>query len=115
MVSTDRAMKMNKSALAILSAGHLVTDINQGALPALLPFFKVAFNLSYTTAGIILLASNPTSSIIQPAFGYLSDRRPIGWLLPLAPLLACLGMRYRPYSQLFSSSGLCYRLWLRSR
>ena len=92
MVSTDRAMKMNKSALAILSAGHLVTDINQGALPALLPFFKVAFNLSYTTAGIILLASNLTSSVIQPAFGYLSDRKPIGWLLPLAPLLACLGM-----------------------
>ena len=83
---------MNKAALAILSAGHMVTDINQGALPALLPFFKGAFNLSYTTAGIILLASNLTSSVIQPAFGYLSDRRPIGWLLPLAPLIACLGM-----------------------
>ena len=92
MISTDQATKMNKAALAILSAGHLVTDINQGALPALLPFFKGAFNLSYTTAGIILLASNLTSSVIQPAFGYLSDRRPIGWLLPLAPLIACLGM-----------------------
>ena len=85
-------MKLNKKALAILSAAHLVTDINQGALPALLPFFKEAMNLSYTTSGVILLASNLTSSIIQPVFGHLSDRRPIGWFLPLSPFIACLGL-----------------------
>jgi MFS transporter, FSR family, fosmidomycin resistance protein len=85
-------MNLNKKALAILSAGHLVTDINQGALPALLPFFKEAFSLSYTTAGIILLFGNLTSSVIQPAFGYLSDRRPFGWLLPLGPFIACFGL-----------------------
>jgi len=85
-------MKMNKKALAVLSAGHLVTDVNQGALPALLPFFKEALNLSYTMSGTILLAANITSSIIQPAFGHLSDKRPIGWFLPLAPFAACLGL-----------------------
>ncbi len=85
-------MKMNKKVLALLSAGHLVTDINQGALPALLPFFKEALNLSYTMSGTILLATNITSSIIQPAFGHLSDKRPIGWFLPLAPFIACLGL-----------------------
>ena len=83
---------MNKKALALLSAGHLITDINQGALPALLPFFKEALHLSYTMSGTMLLASNITSSIIQPLFGHLSDKRPIGWLLPLAPLTACLGL-----------------------
>jgi FSR family fosmidomycin resistance protein-like MFS transporter len=85
-------MKLNKKALAILSAGHLVTDINQGALPALLPFFKDALNLSYTMSGVILLAANLTSSIIQPVFGHLSDRHPFGWLLILAPFVACLGL-----------------------
>jgi len=85
-------VKINKKALALLSAGHLVTDVNQGALPALLPFFKEALSLSYTMSGTILLAANITSSIIQPAFGHLSDRRPIGWLLPLAPFTACLGL-----------------------
>ena len=48
-------MKMNKKALALLSVGHLVTDLNQGALPALLPYFKESLNLSYTMAGVILL------------------------------------------------------------
>jgi FSR family fosmidomycin resistance protein-like MFS transporter len=85
-------MQLNKKALAILSAAHLVTDINQGALPALLPFFKEALNLSYTMSGFILLSANITSSIIQPAFGYLSDRRPLGWFLPLSPFIACLGI-----------------------
>ena len=85
-------MKTNKKALAILSAGHLVTDINQGALPALLSYFKEALNLSYTMSGVILLSANLTSSIIQPVFGHLSDRRPIKWFLPFSPLIACLGM-----------------------
>jgi len=85
-------MTLNKKALFILSAGHLVTDVNQGALPALLPFFKEALGLSYTMTGIIMLFGNLTSSVIQPAFGYLSDRRPMSWLLPLAPLIACLGL-----------------------
>jgi FSR family fosmidomycin resistance protein-like MFS transporter len=85
-------MKLNKKALAILSVAHLVTDINQGALPGLLPFFKEALNLSYTMSGVILLAASLTSSIIQPLFGHLSDRRPLGWLLPLSPFIACLGL-----------------------
>jgi FSR family fosmidomycin resistance protein-like MFS transporter len=92
IISKRKTMKPNKKALAILSAAHLVTDINQGALPALLPFFKEALNLSYTMSGVILLAANLTSSIIQPVFGRLSDKHPFGWFLPLAPLIACLGL-----------------------
>jgi FSR family fosmidomycin resistance protein-like MFS transporter len=84
--------KMNKKILGLLSTAHFVTDLNQGALPALLPFFKEALNLSYTMAGAILLSANLTSSIIQPIFGHLSDRKPIGWFLPLAPIIACLGI-----------------------
>jgi len=98
---------LNKKALAILSAAHLVTDINQGSLPALLPFFKEALNLSYTTAGVILLAANLTSSIIQPVFGHLSDRRPIGWFLPLAPFVACLGLSLTGFVSNYSLILIC--------
>ena len=102
--------KINKKALAILSAGHLVTDINQGALPALLPIFKEVLSLSYTTAGAILLSANLTSSIIQPAFGHLSDRRPIGWLLPLSPFIACLGLSITGFLSSYSLLILCVML-----
>ena len=83
---------MNRKILALLSVAHLVTDVNQGALPALLPFFKESLNLSYTLAGVILLFGNISSSVIQPAFGYISDKHPTKWFLIIAPLIASLGL-----------------------
>jgi MFS transporter, FSR family, fosmidomycin resistance protein len=85
-------LKQNTKALILLSTAHLVADIPQGAIPSLLPFFKQALQLSYTSAGVILLVSQITSSFIQPAFGYLSDRRPMGRFLPLTLFVAGLGL-----------------------
>jgi FSR family fosmidomycin resistance protein-like MFS transporter len=99
--------KINKKALAILSVGHFITDINQGALPALLPFFKEALSLSYTLSGVILLSANLTSSIIQPVFGHLSDRKPMGWFLPLTPFIACLGIALAGFASNYSLLLLC--------
>ncbi|MBM3300615.1 MAG: MFS transporter, partial [Deltaproteobacteria bacterium] len=78
--------------LLILSLGHLVTDIYQGALPAILPFLKQKLALSYTMAGIIMMASNLTSSVIQPIFGHLSDRKEKAFFIPLGCLAAGIGL-----------------------
>jgi len=99
--------KMNKKALTILSASHFITDINQGALPALLPYFKEALNLSYTLSGTILLSANITSSIIQPVFGHLSDRKPVGWFLPFTPFVASLGLALAGFAPNYSLLLLC--------
>ena len=78
--------------LGLLAVGHLVVDTIQGSLPALLPFLKTAFGLTYAAAGTIMLMSTLTSSIIQPLFGYLSDQTTRRWILPLSILLAGLGI-----------------------
>lgn len=78
--------------LLLLSLGHLVTDIYQGSLPALLPFLKEKLSLSYTVTGSIMIVSNLTSSILQPLFGYLSDKKEKGVLLPLGVFSAGLGL-----------------------
>jgi MFS transporter, FSR family, fosmidomycin resistance protein len=83
---------MNWKTLVLLIAGHFVTDINTGALPAFLPFIKDSLGLSYTLTASIILVFNVTSSVIQPVFGYLSDRWSIRWLLPVGPFLASLGL-----------------------
>jgi FSR family fosmidomycin resistance protein-like MFS transporter len=83
---------MISKALLLLVAGHFVTDINTGALPAFLPFIKDSLSLSYTVTASIILVFNVTSSVIQPVFGYLSDRWSIRWLLPVGPFLASLGL-----------------------
>ncbi len=55
--------------------GHLVTDIYQGALSTILPFLKEKLSLSYPMAGAILMTSSITSSVIQPVFGIISDKK----------------------------------------
>ncbi len=83
---------MNLKALILLAAGHFVTDINTGALPALLPFLKEYLNLSYMMTASIILTFNITSSVVQPIFGYFSDRWPARWLLPAGCLVAPVGL-----------------------
>lgn len=83
---------MNKKVLALLGLGHLMVDLNTGALPALLPFLKNAFGLSYTMTSTLVLVANLSSSLIQPVFGYLSDRSARAWLLPVGVMAATCGM-----------------------
>jgi FSR family fosmidomycin resistance protein-like MFS transporter len=78
--------------MAALSVGHAATDFAGGALPALLPFLVVEFDLSYTLAGLTILAWACSSSVVQPAFGLLSDRRGALWLLPSGLALAGIGI-----------------------
>ena len=82
----------NTRVLGLLALGHLVVDMNQGALAQLLPFLKTAFGLTYATSAAILLVATMTSSLIQPVFGYLADRATRRWLLPWAVLLAATGI-----------------------
>jgi FSR family fosmidomycin resistance protein-like MFS transporter len=91
-VSISGAQKLNLKILLILSFGHLATDIYQGALPAILPFLKAKLSLSYTMAGTILMAASFTSSVMQPLFGYFSDRQQKALLLPLGCLAAGAGL-----------------------
>lgn len=81
----------NPRVLLFLSLGHLTVDIYQGALPAILPFLKENLNLSYTAAGSILIVANFTSSLLQPLFGLLSDKREQAFLLPLGTFAAGVG------------------------
>ncbi len=80
--------------MALLSSGHLATDFAGGALPALLPFLKDRFSLSYTAVGGVILASQASSSLIQPLFGLWSDRRGAMWLLPGGVALAGIGIAF---------------------
>ena len=80
--------------MAALSSGHLATDLAQGSLPALLPFLKTEFDLSYTAASALVLAATISSSLIQPLFGLWSDARGALWLLPAGVATAGVGMAF---------------------
>ena len=75
-----------------LSAGHLFTDLNQGALPAMLPFLVAASGINYAQAAGLAFALSLASSLTQPVFGFMADRITESWLLPLGVLLAGCGL-----------------------
>src|SRR3954452_13656659 len=73
---------IDRRAMALLSSGHFATDFANGALPALLPFLKDRFALSYAAVGAVILASQASSSLVQPLFGLWCARAAAMWLLP---------------------------------
>ncbi len=78
--------------IAPLTVGHASVDFTQGALPVLLPYLHREFGLSYLQDGILFLALTVSSSITQPLFGKLSDRRSHRLLLPGAIVLSSVGL-----------------------
>ena len=83
--------ELDREAMVTLSGGHLAVDFASGAVPALLPFFVLEFDLSYTATAVLMLAVLVSSSLVQPLFGLLSDRRGAMWLLPAGIALGGLG------------------------
>jgi FSR family fosmidomycin resistance protein-like MFS transporter len=83
---------MNHRFVLLVSLGHLVTDINQGALPALLPSLIAAHQLSYAAAAGIVFATTIASSVVQPLFGHFADRLSRPWIMPVGLLLAGCGV-----------------------
>ena len=84
--------RIDRRAMALLSTGHASVDFSGGALPALLPFLRAEFGLSYTLVAVLMLASALSSSIVQPLFGLWSDVRGAVWLLPAGVAIGGIGM-----------------------
>ncbi|GAA1709396.1 MFS transporter [Kribbella yunnanensis] len=75
-----------------MAAGHACVDVYQGAVPALVPFLVAERGLGYVAVSGITLAATLLSSVVQPVFGVLTDRRPLTWLIPVSMTTAGLGI-----------------------
>jgi FSR family fosmidomycin resistance protein-like MFS transporter len=62
--------------LLALSGAHLLNDLISSMIPAMYPLLKEAYRLDFTQVGLITLAFQVTSSLLQPVLGYVTDRKP---------------------------------------
>ncbi len=83
---------IDRRAIATLAVGHACVDTAQGAVPALLPFLIRDRGWSYGATAALVLAMTASSSLLQPLFGWLADRRSLSWLLPGGVVLAAVGI-----------------------
>jgi FSR family fosmidomycin resistance protein-like MFS transporter len=82
---------IDRRGMAVLSLAHVFDDINQSFLPALLPFLVLQRGFTNEKAAFLMLAASVASSVVQPAIGYLADRRSIPWLIPIGMFFAAAG------------------------
>src|ERR1700745_253000 len=83
---------IDRRAMRALTGGHLVVDFASGGVAALIPFMTDKFPLGDALSAMPLLAATASSSLVQPLFGLLSDRRGALWLIPGGALLAAVGV-----------------------
>lgn len=83
---------IDRRGISVLATGHGFVDMTQGVVAALLPFMISRRGYSYAEATTLMLAMTITSSVIQPIFGYLADRRSMPWMMPGGVLVAGVGI-----------------------
>lgn len=95
----------------LFSLGHFAVDWCQGAVPALLPYFILQYDLSYREAATLIFANMMVASVIQPVFGYYADKVSKPWFVPLGPLLAGASVVWigfsTSYASLFVAAMMC--------
>jgi FSR family fosmidomycin resistance protein-like MFS transporter len=83
---------MQTIPILLMFLGHVWVDTSQAILPVALVKLKELFSLSYFQVGLMVAVLNITSSVIQPVFGYISDRFSTGWFVPVGILWTSLVM-----------------------
>ena len=63
--------------LAALSLCHLLNDTIQSLLPAIYPVLHENYALTFTQIGILHFVFQVTASLLQPAVGFYTDKRPM--------------------------------------
>ena len=62
---------------------HLFNDSLQAVIPAMFPILEEDLGLSFTQLGFISFALNMVASLLQPVVGFISDKKPMPYALPL--------------------------------
>mgnify|MGYP003469051912 FL=1 len=71
---------------------HLFNDTLQSIVPAMFPILKDEIGLTFTQLGFISFALNMVASLLQPVVGFISDKKPMPYALPLGMVSSFIGV-----------------------
>ena len=94
-MTTTTGIKGTTQTLPIIvavSLCHMLNDIMQSLLPAIYPLLKVEFDLTFAQIGFLTLAFQITASLLQPAIGIITDKRPMPYSLPFGMGSTLIGL-----------------------
>jgi FSR family fosmidomycin resistance protein-like MFS transporter len=71
------------SVLLAVSFCHMLNDMMQSMLPAIYPMLKDSYGLDFWQIGLLTAVFQVTASLLQPAVGIYTDKRPLPRSLPI--------------------------------
>lgn len=84
--------------LVALSISHCLNDLLQSVISAVYPLFKDDLGLNFAQIGLITLIYQMSASVFQPLTGFLFDKRPFVWSLPVGMSFSFVGLICLAYS-----------------
>lgn len=71
---------------------HLINDTMQSVIPAMFPLLERDLGLTFTQLGMISFVLNIFASLLQPAVGFMTDKKPFPYALPLGMVSSFIGL-----------------------
>jgi len=95
---------VHKTTLAIIvavSVCHLINDVMQSMLTAIYPILKANYGLDFVQIGLLTFTFQCTASLLQPAIGMYTDKRPLPYSLPVGMASSLIGLIVLGFAQTY--------------
>lgn len=97
--ATSVASKTTLSIIIAVSVCHLINDVMQSLLSAIYPILKESYGLDYVQIGLLTFTFQVTASLLQPAIGMYTDKRPLPYSLPVGMASSLVGLIVLGFAQ----------------
>lgn len=95
MATVDSTHKLGNPVYPVMFAigvCHLFNDSLQAVIPAMFPVLAKEIGLTFTQLGLISFVLNIVASLLQPVVGFISDKKPMPYALPIGMMSSFIGM-----------------------
>jgi MFS transporter, FSR family, fosmidomycin resistance protein len=86
------------AVILAVSFCHLINDIMQSLLSAIYPMLKSEYGLDFWQIGLLTMTFQVTASLLQPAIGIYTDKRPLPYSLPVGMGSTLVGLMFLAFA-----------------
>lgn len=102
MVQKDTVNQPVYLIMIAIAIGHLINDTVQNIIPAMFPLLSRDLGLTFTQLGLISFVLNMISSTLQPVIGFISDKKPMPYALPIGMISVSIGLSMVSFTSNYS-------------
>ena len=98
MIEKREVMKIEKpnnpiyTMMVLIGVAHLINDTMQSVIPAMFPLLHKEMGLTFTQLGLISFVLNMFASVLQPVVGFVTDKKPMPYALPIGMVSSFIGL-----------------------